>query len=219
MHRTLGIAVSAMIAVSGLSACNKAARQEKEDAAAAKATEVKEEAKAAVSEVKEGAENAAAEVKDKSASAAQDIKEGAQDAAHAVKQEAVKAGTAIKEGAQTAGAAIKTGAETVGAKVKEETRQTARDVQAAVAADRGKTPADEALTKKIRAALKADKVAAREASDVGIETNDGKVRLIGTVASEESKKEIARVAGKVAGTAQVTDEVKVAERVGAKSAE
>lgn len=113
----------------------------------------------------------------------------------------------------TSGEAAQSAAE----KTEEEARQTGRDIGELFAGDKGKTDADKALTSRIRTALKNDKAAAKEASDINIDTENGVVRLTGTVATADDKKEIARVAGTAAGTAKVRDEIKVAERVGAGS--
>lgn len=109
------------------------------------------------------------------------------------------------------------GAAAAASKTKEEARQTSRDIGEVFAGDKSKTDADKALTGRIRTALKNDKAAAKEASDVNIDTDNGVVSLTGTVGSAEDKREIARVAMDVAGKAKVRNEIKVAERVGSGS--
>lgn len=148
-------------------------------------------------------EAAARQAKEEARQTGRDIKEGAEDAGAKVQEEARQSGRDIKEGAQKAGA-----------KTKEEVRQTSRDIKEAVAGDRGKTEADRKLNARIREALNKDNTVASEADDVDIRTENGKVELQGTVTSKDAKQGIARIAGDIAGKAQVVDKVKVAERVG-----
>jgi osmotically-inducible protein OsmY len=85
--------------------------------------------------------------------------------------------------------------------------------------DKGKTDADEALNKKIRAAFKAakDQDVVKQSDDVKLITENGKVKLQGTVNSNSAKQEIATIARREAGLTKVDNEVKVEERVGGES--
>jgi osmotically-inducible protein OsmY len=175
----------------GLAACNKTSR-EKADETAAK---VQQEAKEAVKDIKETAGEAAATVKEDSREVVADVKESAAKAADKIRDEAGKAGSEVKA----------------------EARQAGRDISDALGLDQARTKADEKLNRSIRAALKANKVAARDIDDIALETDNGNVQIKGTVTTEEVKKEIASTVRKVAGLTKVTDKVNVADRVGAGS--
>ena len=200
MNRLIGLAVSALISMGGLVACNKTARQE---SAEDKSNSLKQEAQQTAENIKEEAKQAAADVKEGASQTASNIKEGANEAADKIKAEAEKAGDALKEGADKAAA-----------KTSEAARQTSADIHETLTGDRGKTPADEKLNVRIRTALKASVVASKEAGDVKLDTKDGHVTIVGTVASSDGKKEIAHVARKVAGLTHVDDDIKIAQKVG-----
>jgi osmotically-inducible protein OsmY len=115
-------------------------------------------------------------------------------------------------------------------KIETEVRQTTRDIGKGVdhvedaalgetPGDQGKTASDKKVTKRVRDALKADKNIAGEISDVNISTVNGKVNLLGSVATPEISKKIARIAGRVPGAKKVDNDLKVPERVGAGAAE
>jgi osmotically-inducible protein OsmY len=195
MHRALLLAVSG--ALLGFTACNKSSQEK----ASEKSAEVRQDADKAMQDIKEDAQKASAKVEDEAKQAAKDIKEKASDARKDIAKESGKASDSVRneKGEKT---------------VKGEARQTSRDMKEALGMDQGKTEADKKLNERIRTAIKANKVAARDADDVTLVTEDGHVRLKGTVASEEAKKEIASAARKVAGLTKVNDDVKVAERVG-----
>lgn len=182
----------------GLAACNKTSQEKANESAA----NVREETREAVKDIKENAQDAAAKVKEESREAVADIKQGAANAIQDVKQAGGRAGDDIKEGANTA---------------RTEARQTGRDIKEALGMDQAKTAADGKLNDRIRAALNANAVTARDDDDIALITNDGSVRIKGTVTTEAVKKEIAKVVRDVAGMTKVNDDVKVADRVGAGS--
>lgn len=191
MHRALLFAASA--ALIGFAGCNKSSREKASD----KSAEVRKDADKAVQDMKEDAQKTTEKVRKEADQAADKIKSEAADARGKISEEA----------RQTKGDA------------KTEARQANRDVHEALGMDQGKTAADKKLNDRIRAALKRNKTAARDAGDITLETSEGHVRLKGTVASEEAKKEIASVARKEAGLTHVSDDIKVAERVGQGSEE
>jgi osmotically-inducible protein OsmY len=221
MHRALLFALSG--AMIGFTACNKASREK----ASEKSAEVRQDADKAMKDIKEDAQKATAKVQDEAKQAANDIKDNAADARKNIANEAGKAGDAVRNATDKDGKAVpderradndngtmRDEARQAGKDVKTEARQTSRDVKEAMGMDQGKTAADKKLNERIRTAIKANKIAARDADDVTLVTEDGHVRLKGTVATEEAKKEIASAARKVAGLTKVNDDVKVAERVG-----
>jgi osmotically-inducible protein OsmY len=232
------LAVSAMI---GLTACNKEAKRDANEASA----EAQEEARQTNRDVQEGAANTrdaasgtgrdaqpgqadeADQVGRKAETSARDqgAREGTGAMADSIRGEARQTGRDIKEGAQAAtskaqeearqsGRDVKEGTASATSKAREETRQSARDVGEAAGMDKSTTEADRNLTARIRTALKADKDVASEQDDIRIITDKGEVKLIGTVTSKEVKSEISRIAKDVAGMTKVNDEMKVAERVG-----
>jgi hyperosmotically inducible periplasmic protein len=86
-----------------------------------------------------------------------------------------------------------------------------RDREAAATADRQKMSAeDRELTRKIRAAVTADKSLSTYAHNVKIITRDGKVTLKGPVRSDEEKTDLLSKATAIAGEGNVTDEMDVA---------
>jgi hyperosmotically inducible protein len=90
------------------------------------------------------------------------------------------------------------------------TNQRDRDKSAATA-DRQKMSAeDRELTRKIRAAVTADKSLSTYAHNVKIITRDGKVTLKGPVRSDEEKVAVLNKATGIAGEGNVTDEMDVA---------
>lgn len=223
MQRALLFALSATLI--GFTGCNKSSQEK----ASEKSAEVRKDADKAMEEVKENAQKATDKVEKEAKQAAGEIKENAADARQKIANEAGKAGDAVRNSADKDDKTVRTDARDDGrtakndAKaearqtdrdVKTEARQTNRDVHEALGMDQGKTAADKKLNDRIRAALKRDKTAARDAGDVTLETRDGHVRLKGTVASEDAKKAIASEARKVAGLTHVSDDIKVAERVG-----
>lgn len=179
--------IIAVSAVMGFSACNREAKNDANEAA------------------REAAE-ANREAAEESREAAGDMSETGQRAERRIDTAAGQTGRSIGESVDKAGA-----------KIAEETRQTTRDIKEAFDGDKGKTEADKALTTRIRNTLKNDKTVSKEAADVDINTENGVVKLTGTVATAEAKREIARIASDIAGKAKVNDDVKVAERVGAGS--
>jgi osmotically-inducible protein OsmY len=208
------LAVSALI---GITACNRETKRDADNSdASAKAAEearqtnrdVKEGTGAAVDSIrgenKEDRESMSGKARDESRQAGRDVKEGAGKATDKTKEEARQAGRDVKEGAKD-----------VGSKIKEEARQASRDVGETLGGDRGVTEADKKTLTRIRSALRKDKETAKEADDVKITVDNGKVNLRGTVTTAEVKKDMARVASDIAGSTKVVDDVKVAERVGA----
>jgi osmotically-inducible protein OsmY len=223
MRNALLFAVST--ALIGAVGCNKSSQEKVSE----KSAEVRKDAEQAMQDIKEEAQKAADKVQQEARQTAGDIKENAAEARRNIADEADKAGNAIRGSADKDGRRadnevreearqtdrdVRTEARQTSRDAKTEARQTNRDLHEALGMDQGKTDADKKLNDRIRAALKADKTAARDAGDVTLETANGHVKIKGTVASEESKKEIASVARKVAGLTHVTDDIKVAERVG-----
>jgi osmotically-inducible protein OsmY len=211
------------MALIGFTGCNKSSQEK----ASEKSAEVREDADKAMQDIKEDAQKAAAKVQEQAREAVQDIKENAADARKNIANEADKAGNAVsnavdgdkrrtdadvRDDAREAKNDAKAESRQTGRDAKVEARQTNRDVHEALGMDQGRTEADKKLNDRIRAALKNAKT--REAGDVTLETVNGHVQLKGTVASEDAKKDIASVARKVAGLTHVTDDIKVAERVG-----
>ena len=90
------------------------------------------------------------------------------------------------------------------------TNQRDRD-KAAATADRQKTSAeDQELTRKIRAAVTADKSLSTYAHNVKIITREGIVTLKGPVRSSEEKNAVLSKAREIAGEGNVTDKMDVA---------
>ena len=223
MQRALLFAMSATLI--GFTGCNKSSQEK----ASEKSAEVRQDADKAMQEVKENAQQAADKVEKEAKQAVGEIKENAADAREKIAKEAGKAGDQVRnsadkddktvrndtrdDGRYTKGEA-KADARQTNNDAKTEARQTNRDLHEALGMDQGKTAADKKLNDRIRAALKKDATAARDAGDVSLETRDGHVRIKGTVSSEEYKKAIASETRKVAGLTHVTDDIKVAERVG-----
>ncbi|MDQ3003345.1 MAG: BON domain-containing protein [Fibrobacterota bacterium] len=217
------LAVSAMI---GLTACNKEAKRDANDASA----EAQEEARQTNRDIKEGT----AKATDEAHQAGRDAQQAGHDAKTGAANEADQVGRKAESSARDQGARevtgavvdsirgeirqtsrdIKEGTQAATAKVGEEYRQTTRDIGEAIGLDKSTTDADKALTARIRKALKADKDVASEAGDIRIITDKGEVKLLGTVTSKDVKSEISRIAKDVAGMTKVNDEMKVAERVG-----
>jgi osmotically-inducible protein OsmY len=204
MQRTLLFALSATLI--GFTGCNKSSREK----ASEKSAEVRQDADKAMQDVKEDAQKAADKVEKDAKQAVGEIKENAAAAREKIANEAGKASDEVRGSADKEDKSVKT--EPRQTTVKTEARQTDRDVHEALGLDQGKTAADKKLNDRIRAALKRD--GTRDAGDVTLETRNGHVRLKGTVASEEAKGAIASQARKVAGLTHVTDDIKVAERVG-----
>jgi osmotically-inducible protein OsmY len=223
MHRALLFALST--ALIGFTGCNKSSQ----DKASEKSAEVRKDADKAMQDIKENAQKAADKVEKDAKQAAGEIKENAADARQKIANEAAKGSDAVRSTAdkddksarndargeaRDAKNDAKAEARQTNRDARTEARQTNRDVHEALGMDQGATASDKKLNDRIRAALKRDKTASRDAGDVTLETRDGHVRLKGTVASEEAKKAIASEARKVAGLTHVTDDIKVAERVG-----
>jgi osmotically-inducible protein OsmY len=218
MQKAFLFAVPAVII--GLAACNKTSQEKANETSA----NIKQETSEAVQDIKENAQDAAANVKEESREAVANIKENANEAIKDIKQEAGQAGANIREGADVARSDAKKTSDELraegreaGTSVKTEARQTGRDISEALGMDQARTKADGKLNESIRAALNANKTTARDDDDISLETDNGKVQLKGTVTTEDMKKEIASVVRKVAGTTNVTDNVKVADRIGAGS--
>lgn len=208
MHRVLLFALSS--ALIGFTGCNKSSQEK----ASEKSAEVRKDADKAMQDIKENAQKASDKVEKDAKQAAGEIKENAADAREKIAKETGKLGDSTRDRSGEAKNDAKAEARQTNRDVKTEARQTNRDVHEALGMDQSKTTADKKLNERIRAALKRDKTAARDAGDVTLETRDGHVRLKGTVASEEAKKAIASQARKVAGLTHVSDDIKVAERVG-----
>jgi len=223
MQKALLFALST--ALIGLAGCNKSSQEK----ASEKSAEVRKDADKAMQDIKENAQQASDKVEKDAKQAVGEIKENAADARQKLANESSKAGDAVRNAADKDDKTVRDNsrddarqakndakAETrqMNRDAKTEARQTNRDVHEALGMDQGKTAADKKLNDRIRAALKRDKTAARDAGDVSLETRDGHVRLKGTVASEEAKRAIASEVRKVAGLTHVSDDIKVAERVG-----
>lgn len=153
---------------------------------------------------------------------------------------AVSMGEKMKQGAEKTGEELGEATDKAVAKTKEETRQTARDVKEGAeklvtksekgakdatesmkheagklkSGDKAEAEGDKQLVSKIRAQLEADKELAPEARDIRIGADKGKVKLEGTVTSQEAKTKISRIASRLAGAKNVDDGLKVAEQVG-----
>jgi osmotically-inducible protein OsmY len=222
-------------ALIGFTGCNKSSQEK----ASEKAAEVRQDADKAMQDIKEEAQKAAAKVQEQAREATNDIKENAADARKKIANEAGRDANAVNNGATANNGATVNNGTTVDERradarndardakgdaraearqtdrdIRTEARQTNRDLHEGLGMDQGKTEADKKLNDRIRAALKNDKQASRDAGDVTLETANGHVKLKGTVASEDAKKDVASVARKVAGLTHVTDDIKVAERVG-----
>lgn len=223
MHRAMLFALSS--ALIGFTGCNKSSQEK----ASEKSAEVRQDADKAMQDIKENAQKAAEKVQKEAGQAVNEIKSNAADAREKIANEAGKAGDAVRNTADKDDRTVSNGtrsdareakndakaeARQTNRDVQTEARQTNRDLHEGLGMDQGKTAADNKLNDRIRAAFKRNTVATRDGGDVTLETRDGHVKLKGTVASEEAKKEIASVARKVAGLTHVTDDIKVAERVG-----
>src|SRR5215510_1261126 len=90
------------------------------------------------------------------------------------------------------------------------TNQRDRDKAAATADKQKMSPEDRELTRKIRAAVTADKSLSTYAHNVKIITRDGKVTLKGPVRSNEEKSAVLSKATELAGEGNITDEMDVA---------
>jgi len=208
MHRVLLFAMSS--ALIGFTGCNKSSQEK----ASENSAEVRKDADKAMQDIKENAQKASDKVEKEAKQAVGDIKENAADARQKIANETGRVGDSTRDRSGDAKNDARAEARQTNRDAKTEARQTNRDVHEALGLDQSKTAADKKLNDRIRAALKRDKTAARDAGDVTLETKDGHVRLKGTVASEEAKKAIASEARKVAGLTHVSDDIKVAERVG-----
>jgi osmotically-inducible protein OsmY len=210
-------------ALIGFTGCNKSSQEK----ASEKSAEVRQDADKAMQDIKEEAQKAADKVQDQAREAVKDIKENAADARNKIANETDRNANAVnasataderRADARDDARDVKNGAKAesrqTGNDMKTEARQTNRDLHEGLGMDQGRTEADKKLNDRIRAALKNDKQASRDAGDVTLETVNGHVKLKGTVASEDAKKDVASVARKVAGLTHVTDDIKVAERVG-----
>jgi osmotically-inducible protein OsmY len=221
MQKALLFALSATLM--GFTGCNKSSQEK----ASEKAADVRQDADKAMQDVKENAQKAADKVEKDAKQAVGEIKENAADARQKIANEASKGSDAVRNAADKDDRTVRTDsrndarvakndakaeARQTNRDVNTEARQTNRDVHEALGMDQGKTAADKKLNDRIRAAFK--RADTRDAGDITLETRDGHVRLKGTVASEEDKKAIASQARKVAGLTHVTDDIKVAERVG-----
>ena len=193
-------------------ACN---REAKRDADASNPTlrngdslTLSEEARSEGRQMEKDASGAANKMGEEARQTGRDVKEGAKEAGSKVKEEARQSGRDLKEGANAAGA-----------KVGEEARQASRDAKRAFEGDNAATAKDKEIITRIRAAWSKDAEAAKEADEIDIAVNQGAVVLKGTVTSTDAKSEMARIAKKESGVTKVTDEIQLAERVGAGSAD
>jgi osmotically-inducible protein OsmY len=80
----------------------------------------------------------------------------------------------------------------------------------ATLADRGATEADRTLNHKIRQGLSADSSLASAAKNVHFNSDEGKVTLNGTVATEKEKKDIEAKVEKMAGVKDVDNQLQIA---------
>lgn len=80
------------------------------------------------------------------------------------------------------------------------------------AQDQGTSPADVALTQKIRQNVVAEKNLSTDATNIKIITINGKVTLKGPVDSNDEKRRLEAVARKVAGKANVTSQIEVSRK-------
>lgn len=150
-------------------------------------------------------------------SMSENAREEAREAGNEASGAADRAGDKAAEEARQTGRDIKEGANATGAKVGEEARQTSRDIKGYMKADDAASTGDREILNRIRNALKSDAETAKEAGDISISVNQGKVSLFGTVTSTDTKAEMIRLAEKEKGVVRVTEEIKIAERVGAGS--
>ena len=90
------------------------------------------------------------------------------------------------------------------------TNQRDRDKSAATADRQRMSPEDRELTRKIRAAIMADKSLSTYAHNIKIITRDGKVTLKGPVRSNEEKAAVLSKSREIAGEGDVKDELDVA---------
>jgi hyperosmotically inducible periplasmic protein len=90
------------------------------------------------------------------------------------------------------------------------TNQRDRDKSAATADRQKMSPEDREVTRKIRAAIMADKSLSTYAHNIKIITRDGKVTLKGPVRSDEEKTTVLSKTREIAGEGNVTDELDVA---------
>ncbi|WII71547.1 BON domain-containing protein [Bdellovibrio sp. 22V] len=86
----------------------------------------------------------------------------------------------------------------------------AMDSSRKTAMDQGKTEKDTALTRTIRERINADKSLSTRAKNITIITNNGKVLLKGTVASDQEQAKVEEIAKKTAGAQTVTNQTDVA---------
>jgi len=77
------------------------------------------------------------------------------------------------------------------------------------AADQGKTEADSSLNQSIRQALNADSALGASAKNVHFDTDNGKVTLHGTVATDKEKKDIEAKVEKMTGVKDVDNQLEV----------
>jgi hyperosmotically inducible protein len=85
-----------------------------------------------------------------------------------------------------------------------------RDPNATTADKQKMNPADQDITKKIRAAIHQDKSLSTYAHNIKVITQDGRVTLKGPVRSDDEKSNIENKATAVAGAGNVTDLLEVA---------
>lgn len=187
-------AVAAMGVMIGMTACNKKSEE-------SASREIQEESKDAVQDIKQDAQAATDKVKEEATQTTRDIKEGADKAVSKVKEESRQATRDTKEGAQSAA------------------DKTKEAMTKASPGDAGVTKTDEQVIARVRGELSKHNDVSGEAKYIAIKAENGKVKLTGTVTSKEISKEIARIAGKETGVKSVDNELKVAERVGAGTAD
>jgi osmotically-inducible protein OsmY len=101
--------------------------------------------------------------------------------------------------------------------VGEEARQTSRDLKRTFEGDNAVTAKDKDIITRIRTGWSKDPETAKEADDLDVSVENGAVLLKGTVTSAETRTDAVRIAEKTSGVTRVTEEIKVAERVGAGS--
>jgi hyperosmotically inducible protein len=125
---------------------------------------------------------------------------------------------AITVAACVAGAGVATlGAQQPPAPDNSKVNERDRAKGAVTADQQSNAKSDVALTKEIRQAIVADKELSTYAHNVKIVTRKGKVTLKGPVTTVEEKNTVEAKAAEVVGAANVTNQVSIAPKSGAKS--
>jgi osmotically-inducible protein OsmY len=80
------------------------------------------------------------------------------------------------------------------------------------AAQEEMSPEDRQLAQRVEQALREDQQLARVADNIQVKSREGKVKLTGTVNSQDEKQQVERKAGEVTGVQNVENEIQISEQ-------